>query len=96
MKIDNSYINGLSLYKNQDVEQKKELQGEKPAARQGVDRVEFSVPREQLAKLQKALSEIPEIRPEKVAGVKIQIEDGTYSVSGRTVAAKMLGVDNGE
>lgn len=96
MKIDNSLINGINLYKGQAPEQKKETQSQsdKQTQRKGVDRVEFSVPREQLAQLKKALEEVPEVRADKVAGVKVQVEDGTYSVSGRAVAAKMLGVDN--
>src|SRR6266545_3864419 len=95
MKIDNSnLLSGINSYRNEAAEQKKDVNSSKQgssAPKRGVDTVEFSVPREQLANLKKALDEMPEVRAEKVAAVQEQMIQGTYNVSGQMVATRMLG-----
>ncbi|MFO8241092.1 MAG: flagellar biosynthesis anti-sigma factor FlgM [Dissulfuribacterales bacterium] len=39
---------------------------------------------------QKAIAELPDIREEKVRGLKEQIEQGTYIVSGEKIAEKIF------
>ena len=39
----------------------------------------------------KAIEELPDVREEKVRGLKDQIEQGTYNVSGEKIAEKMFG-----
>ena len=37
-----------------------------------------------------ALKQVPDVREEKVAALKAQIQNGTYSVSGESFAEKLL------
>jgi len=37
------------------------------------------------------VSELPEVREEKVQEIKAQVENGTYNVSGEQIANKMVG-----
>jgi len=95
MRIDNTnLLSNLNLYKNEAVEQKRDGAGavkENKAATKGMDRVELSIPREQLEQLNKSLAELPDVRPERVAALQENISQGTYDISGRMVAEKMLG-----
>jgi negative regulator of flagellin synthesis FlgM len=95
MRIDNNnLLSNLNLYKNEAVEQKRDAAGtvkENKATTKGMDRVELSIPREQIDQLKKALAELPEVRPERVAALQENLSQGTYDVSGRMVAEKMLG-----
>lgn len=53
--------------------------------------LEISERARELARLQEAVAEAPEVRTEKVAEIKRRIEDGTYSVSPDVLAARLLG-----
>ncbi len=95
MRIDNNnLLSNLNLYKNEAVEQKRDAAApvkENKATTKGMDRVELSIPREQIDQLKKALAELPDVRPERVAALQEHLSQGTYDISGRMVAEKMLG-----
>jgi negative regulator of flagellin synthesis FlgM len=67
-----------------------ETEGEKGRANIGEDSVELSHSARDLQKAQKALSDLPEIREDKVAALKQQIENGTYDIRADKIAANML------
>ncbi len=54
------------------------------------DSLEISDSARQLAKARQAVDAAPEVRSEKVADIKKRIEDGTYSVSPKVLARKLL------
>lgn len=54
------------------------------------DQVSLSDEARALAAAHKAVEEAPDIRQEKVAAIKQRIEDGTYNVSPKVLARKIL------
>jgi len=54
------------------------------------DRVEFSAQSREMQKIRDILEATPEVRAEKVAALKKQIEEGTYEVKSDALADKML------
>lgn len=56
----------------------------------GSDKVEFSQQAKEAQQAMQALKTIPDTRSEKVAQVKMDIENGTYKASGEQAAAGML------
>ena len=54
------------------------------------DTLEISDRARELARARQAVDEAPEVRSEKVADIKKRIEDGTYSVSPKVLARKLL------
>jgi negative regulator of flagellin synthesis FlgM len=69
---------------------KGDSQGPRPAAS---DSVEISDHSRELARARQAVDAAPEVRADRVAGIKKRIEDGTYSVSPRLLAKKLMGDD---
>jgi negative regulator of flagellin synthesis FlgM len=67
-----------------------ETEGEKGQANIGEDSVELSQSARDLQKAQKALPDLPDIREDKVAVLKQQIENGTYDIRADKIAANML------
>ena len=67
-----------------------ETEGEKGQANIGEDSVELSQSARDLQKAQKALPDLPDIREDKVAVLKQQIENGTYDIRADKIAAKLL------
>mgnify|MGYP003572551651 CR=1 FL=1 len=67
-----------------------ETEGEKGQANIGEDSVELSQSARDLQKAQKALPDLPDIREDKVAVLKQQIENGTYDRRADKIAANML------
>jgi negative regulator of flagellin synthesis FlgM len=55
-----------------------------------VDRVELSTSSRLIQKIQEAAQAAPDVRAEKVAALKKQVENGTYQVSSEDIAGKML------
>lgn len=56
----------------------------------GPDRVELSLGREQVERFKQTAAGEPEFRAGKVAAVKQQIQEGTYQIDSRAVAAKIV------
>jgi flagellar biosynthesis anti-sigma factor FlgM len=54
------------------------------------DTLEISDKARELAKARQAVDSAPDVRSEKVADIKKRIEDGTYSVSPKILARKLL------
>ncbi|MGB5421272.1 MAG: flagellar biosynthesis anti-sigma factor FlgM [Desulfobacterales bacterium] len=67
-----------------------ETEGEKGRANVGEDNVELSQNARDLQKAQKTLQDLPDIREDKVAALKQQIENGTYDIRADKIAANML------
>lgn len=60
------------------------------AQSQQADSVSLSDSAKSLASARDAVQNTPDVREQKVADIKQQISDGTYSVSSRVLARKML------
>ncbi len=60
------------------------------AASQQADSVSLSDSAKSLAAARDAVQNTPDVREQKVADIKQQISDGTYTVSSRVLARKML------
>jgi flagellar biosynthesis anti-sigma factor FlgM len=54
------------------------------------DTLEISDRARELARARQAVDEAPEVRAEKVADIKKRLEDGTYTVSPKLLAHKLL------
>ncbi|MDH5298239.1 MAG: flagellar biosynthesis anti-sigma factor FlgM [Desulfobulbaceae bacterium] len=54
------------------------------------DRVELSAGSQEVRRMQEILQETPEVRADKVAELKRQIDEGSYEVDPQKVADKML------
>ena len=67
-----------------------ETEGEKGRTNAGADSVELSQSARDLKEAQKALQDLPDIREDKVAALKQQIENGTYDIRADKIAANML------
>jgi negative regulator of flagellin synthesis FlgM len=81
----NSYVHQVQ----QNAVSSKAPQG-KEGAKPGEDSVELSQTAKDLKLAQAALRDLPDIRSEKVAGLKQQIDDGTYEIKPRKIAGKMI------
>jgi negative regulator of flagellin synthesis FlgM len=67
-----------------------ETEGEKGRDNVGEDNVELSQSARDLQSAQKALQDLPDIREDKVAALKQQIENGAYDIRTDKIAANML------
>lgn len=54
------------------------------------DELSLSTEAQEFAKVKKLLTDVPDIREDKVSRIKQQIESGTYNVKAEEVAGKML------
>jgi len=92
MKITNSTVtNGASTLRSEALEKKgaTDVSSKKTAANNS-DRVELSVNRAKIDQLTSALASLESTNTGKIESIKSSIADGTYNVSGRAVAEKML------
>jgi negative regulator of flagellin synthesis FlgM len=55
------------------------------------EKVDLSTRSKDLLQIKKAVSQLPEIREEKIQELKTQIEQGTYKINGDKIAEKMIG-----
>lgn len=67
-----------------------ETEGERERANVGEDSVELTQSARDLQKAQQDLRNIPDIREDKVAALKQQIENGAYDLRADKIAANML------
>jgi negative regulator of flagellin synthesis FlgM len=92
MKITKSIVNnGASTLRSEALEKKgaTDVSSKKTAANSS-DRVELSVNRAKIDQLTSALASMESTNTGKIESIKSSIADGTYNVSGRAVAEKML------
>jgi len=82
----------IETYVNQVQEKDKvDTASEQPEKQQAkADTVELSDTGKRIQEAHKQLESIPDIREEKVAQLKEQVENGTYEVDAEKVADKML------
>jgi len=92
MKITNSTVsNGVATLRSEALEKKGAADGSsKNAAASTSDRVELSVNRAKIDHFTNALASMESTNTGKIESIKSSIADGTYTVSGRAVAEKML------
>lgn len=94
MKIENRNDNANmnpNLRRIQDPAERPESKGPGGTRDTSVDRVELSEEAKTLQQTRQLLTNLPDVRSERVAELKPLIQRGVYNVSGREVAAKMLG-----
>jgi negative regulator of flagellin synthesis FlgM len=82
----------MTAYVNQAQQnaQAAETEGEKGRAHVGEDSVELSQNARELQKARQALQDVPDIRQDKVAALKLQIESGAYELRADKIAANMI------
>ncbi len=87
----NPYINLAAFTKNVKDKERIGNQG-KQASKQVMeeDKVILSHDRKKIQEAKKLMDSIPDIREEKVAKIKAQIENGTYQVEEKKLAAKII------
>lgn len=87
----NPYVNLDAYAKNVKDKERIDNQG-KNAANQVVkeDKVVLSQEAKRVQEAKKLMESIPDIREEKIAKVRAQIENGTYQVEEKKLAAKMI------
>jgi len=87
----NFYVNLDAYAKNVKDKERIDNQG-KNAANQVVkeDKVVLSQEAKRVQEAKKLMESIPDIREEKIAKVRAQIESGTYQVEEKKLAAKMI------
>ncbi len=92
MIISNSQIRSLiAMYANQD---KKEVQSpEKGIKKFNEEAYQISVSHDAQAYMtaKKAISTLPDVREDRLANIKKQVQSGTYEVTDEEVAEKMIG-----
>ena len=92
MKIDSDQIiSVVNRYKSDPVEKRDDSSrtASKSVAPSG-DRVELSISSGEIEQLKQTMQGLSDVRADRVASLKREIADGTYSVDGRKVAEKML------
>jgi len=92
MKITKSTVNnGASTLRSEALEKKgaTDVSSKKTGANSS-DRVELSVNRAKIDQLTSVLASMESTNTGKIESIKSSIADGTYNVSGRAVAEKML------
>jgi len=92
MKIDNdTLLTGINPQKNSGISRKSPGEGENSKVRdKSPDRVDLSMKKREIEQLKEKLAGLPDVRAERVAALRQQIEEGSYRVAGRDVAEKML------
>ncbi len=93
MKItDNNSSLNIRNYVN-NIQDNREIDGlAKPGSSQTVkeDKVVLSPKAKEVQEATKLIKELPDIREEKVAKLKEQVDQGTYRIDGEKIAFKML------
>lgn len=55
------------------------------------EKVDLSTQAKDIQQIKNTLSQLPDVREEKIQEIKSQVEKGTYNVSGEEIAEKMVG-----
>jgi len=91
--IGNSPFSKLDAYVKISGKEKNRVQGSPKGAPKGglsEDKVALSPEAKQIQEAKKLLDSLPDIREDKVAEIKEQIEAGTYNIDGEKIAFKMI------
>jgi|SRR5579864_9536040 len=89
--ISRAYVQGAEASQNSASTARSEGANQnRQAQSQQADSVSLSDSAKSLAAARDAVQNTPDVREQKVADIKQQISDGTYSVSSRVLARKML------
>lgn len=64
--------------------------GQTEAGPADADRIELSAAAKEMQAARQTLDELPAVRSDKVARLKAQIENGTYEINSRKIAASMI------
>ena len=89
MRISNEHVQAIQAA--QGTKGTKALKGAEGAgAVSGTDALSMSAMSQDIGKVLGTLSSVPDIRADKVAALKAQIEAGTYHVPGREIAKSVL------
>ena len=91
--IGNSPFARLDAYVKINGKEKNRVQGSPKEAPKGgllEDKVALSPEAKQIQDVRKRLDSLPDVREEKVAEIKEQIEAGTYTIDGEKIAFKMI------
>lgn len=87
----NPYVNLDAYTKNVKDKERIDNQGKQPSKQvMEEDKVVLSQEAKKILEAKKLMDSIPDIREEKVAKIKAQIENGTYQVEEKKLAAKMI------
>lgn len=87
----NPYVNLDAYTKNVKDKERIDNQGKQgPKQVMEEDKVVLSQEAKKIQEAKKLMDSIPDIREEKVAKIKAQIENGTYQVEEKKLAAKMI------
>ena len=87
----NPYVNLDAYTKNVKDKEKIDNQGtQAPKQVMEEDKVVLSQEAKKIQEAKKLMDSIPDIREEKVAKIKAQIENGTYQVEEKKLAAKIV------
>jgi negative regulator of flagellin synthesis FlgM len=93
MKIDSEQLlSTVNKFKNEPVEKNETAAAavDKKSHPGAADRVELSTKGSEIQRLKSTMQATEDIRSDKVAQLKAQIDSGSYHVAGTAVAAKML------
>ncbi len=96
MKIDPSSLNNISKSKvervgGKNLEEARGIDGAGEAARgESADRLALSERAEEMKAARAAMAEAPEVRADRVAELKAQVEAGTYEIDTDKVAERIL------
>ncbi len=86
-----SSVNLRAYMSNLKDKQKAEPVSEKPVSPKTVgDKVVLSPRAKEIVEAKKNIDSIPDIREEKVAAIKKELEKGTYKIDGKKVAFNMI------
>jgi negative regulator of flagellin synthesis FlgM len=85
-----TYVQNADIARSGGVPQAGKAHQHHAQAAKGVDSVTLSDSARLLAAARDAVKNAPDVRDQKVAEIKQQVTDGTYSVSARLLARKML------
>ena len=92
MEIHNNHSIGIDAYVNQVHERNKvdapENKAENPAVKS--DTVVISDAARRVQEARRQLDEIPDVREDKVAQLRNQIQNGTYEIDSEKIASKMI------
>ncbi len=80
-----AYVKNINDKKNIDPSA-----GQNPKTVSRQDSVVLSPKAKEIQETKELLSAVPDVREEKVAQIKTQIENGTYEIDGEKVASRMI------